>query len=141
MYKIPNTPVKNTFLIFPNIFYSFLLFFCSNVGFLVPGTRRTPQKLNRYNQQSPIISNAYIKQPLQGEHCRSQRFYRHSVFSQCLTTTMSDSSLSFYCACRNYVSPIKVKIQWWSCGVPPPSPKRLFCIGFRIITAFAAGKL
>ncbi len=34
----------------------------------------------------------HIRQPLQGEHCRSQRFYRHSVFIWYLTTTMSNST-------------------------------------------------
>ena len=57
----------------------------------MPGTRRTPQKLKRNTTAIAVVFQSQIRQPLQGEHCRSQRFYRHSVFIWCFTTTVSDS--------------------------------------------------
>ena len=48
--------------------------------------RQTPQSLKRIRSTIANHIQAIIRQPLQGEHCRSQRFYRHSVFSRLLTT-------------------------------------------------------
>ena len=55
-------------------------------GFLVPCTRRTPQLLKRIRSTIANHIQRHIRQPLQGEHCRSQRFYRHSVFVWFFTT-------------------------------------------------------
>ena len=38
------------------------------------------KKLKEIHQQLPTYFKAIFRQPLQCEHCRSQRFYRHSVF-------------------------------------------------------------
>lgn len=48
--------------------------------------RRTPQKLKRTRLTIASRIQRHTRQPLQGEHCRSQRFYRHSVFIWFFTT-------------------------------------------------------
>ena len=48
--------------------------------------QRTPQKLKRMRLTIASHIQCHIRQPLQGERCRSQRFYRHSVFSWFFTT-------------------------------------------------------
>ena len=48
--------------------------------------QRTPQKLKRMRLTIASHIQRHLRQPLQGERCRSQRFYRHSVFIWSLTT-------------------------------------------------------
>ena len=48
--------------------------------------QRTPQKLKRMQLTIASRIQRHVRQPLQGERCRSQRFYRHSVFIWLLTT-------------------------------------------------------
>ena len=52
----------------------------------MPGSSGPRKSLNERNRQLPIAFKRHIRQPLQGERCRSQRFYRHSVFIWSLTT-------------------------------------------------------
>ena len=53
---------------------------------LVPGSSGPRKSLNEHDRRLPAISKCHIRQPLQGERCRSQRFYRHSVFIWSFTT-------------------------------------------------------
>ena len=44
-----------------------------------------PAKAKRNTSTIANVFQRHLRQPLQSEHCRSQRFYRHSVFSLFLT--------------------------------------------------------
>ena len=80
----------------------------------VPGD---PAKAKRNISTIADIFQCHIRQPLQGERCRSQRMYRHSVFSWFFTTPCRIQPICLYFACRNYVSPIMVEL--W--GTAPQS--------------------
>lgn len=138
MYKNANIPLKNTFFIFPNISCSFFCFF---INCRVSGARYPTDPAIAKTSRSTIANHTqrHIRQPLQGEHCRSQRFYRHSVFIWCLTTTVSDSPDLPLFRLSSLIHPHMY--SWWRCRVPPPGPKRLFRNGFRIIIAFAIGNI
>ncbi len=91
----------------------------------------------KYINNCQHISNAIL-----GSHCKANIVVRSdSIAIQFLVSFLRQprriQSVCFYFVCRNYVSPIMFLI-WWSCGVPPPSPKRLFCNDFRIITIYMA---
>lgn len=94
------------------IFFSFFLtFFHLFVCFIkcrVSGARYPANPAKAKTDRLTIANRvqAIIRRPLQGEHCRSQRFYRHSCFYWYLTTTMSDSAICLYCVCRNCDTPV-----------------------------------
>lgn len=53
----------------------------------------------------------HIRQPLQGEHCRSQRFYRHSVFSWLLTTPCRIHPICLSSPVESMSAPFRQSIQ------------------------------
>lgn len=62
----------------------------------------------------PTIANhiqRHIRQPLQGEHCRSQRFYRHSVFSWLLTTPCRIHPICLSSPVESMSAPFRRSIQ------------------------------
>ena len=100
----------------------------------MPGTRTDPAKaitkyINNCQRISMLYQAAIARRTLSFAAILSP-FSFYFVYNG----TTRIQSICLYFACRNYVSPIK---KWWSCGVPPPSPKRLFRNEFRIITIFS----
>ena len=53
----------------------------------------------------------HIRQPLQGEHCRSQRFYRHSVFSRLFTTPCRIHPICLSSPVESMSAPFRQSIQ------------------------------